>query len=92
MKPVGVPLKEENGFRIDPKSIREKITDKTRLIIINSPNNPTGSVMSEEEITEVAKIAEEYEFTIETMEVVEDQVHVFKEAPPPNILRRKSCR
>lgn len=57
--PVRVPLKEENKFRMNPEDIRKAITPKTRLIIINSPNNPTGSVMTPQEIDEVYKIAEE---------------------------------
>ena len=59
--PVRVPLKEENQFRMNPADIEAAITDKTRLIIINSPNNPTGSVMTAEEIEAVYKIAEKYD-------------------------------
>ena len=59
VKPVFVSLKEENEFRMNPDDIREKITDKTRLIIINSPQNPTGSVMTSEELDEVFDIAKE---------------------------------
>lgn len=57
VKPVFVPLKAENEFRLDPNDLKEKITDKTRLIIINSPHNPTGSIMLPEELEEVAKLA-----------------------------------
>jgi aspartate/methionine/tyrosine aminotransferase len=57
--PVRVPLKEKNKFRMDPDDIRKAITPKTRLIIINSPNNPTGSVMTRKEIDEVCRIADE---------------------------------
>ena len=57
VKPVFVPFKKENEFRLDPNDLREKITDKTRLIIINSPHNPTGSIMLPEELKEVGKIA-----------------------------------
>jgi aspartate aminotransferase len=57
-KAVGVPLLEKNKFRMNPADIRKAITPKTKLIIINSPNNPTGSVMTPEEIDEVYDIAE----------------------------------
>lgn len=57
VKPVFVPLKKENEFRLDPNDLKEKITDKTRLIIINSPHNPTGAIMLPEELKEVGKIA-----------------------------------
>lgn len=56
---VRVPLKEENKFRLNPEDIRKAITPKTRLIVMNSPSNPTGSVMTPKEINEVYKIAEE---------------------------------
>lgn len=59
MIPVGAPLKEENDFRMNPDDVRRRVTNKTRLIIINTPQNPTGSVMTKEEILEMAKIAEE---------------------------------
>lgn len=57
VKPVGVPLHEKNGFRLDPCELEEKITDKTRMIIINSPHNPTGAVMKPEELEEIGRIA-----------------------------------
>lgn len=69
MKPVAVPLKEENGFRMSPNDIRKSITDKTRLIIINSPNNPTGSMMTQDEIQEIVRIAEKYDLYLLSDEV-----------------------
>lgn len=56
---IRVPLKEENKFKMNPDDIRRAITPKTRLIIINSPNNPTGSVISPEDLDEIYKIAKE---------------------------------
>jgi aspartate aminotransferase len=67
--PVCVPLKEENGFRMNPDDVRKLITDKTRLIILNSPQNPTGSVMTKEEILEMAKIAEEHDVFLYSDEI-----------------------
>jgi aspartate aminotransferase len=58
-KPVPVQLKEENRFRMSPEDIVNKITSKTKMIILNSPQNPTGSVMTKEELEQVALIAEE---------------------------------
>jgi aspartate/methionine/tyrosine aminotransferase len=54
---VPVRLKEENQFRMDPKDIEAAITDRTRLIIINTPHNPTGSVMTQDEVRAVYDIA-----------------------------------
>jgi len=67
--PVRVPLKEENEFRMDPEDVRKKITEKTRLIILNSPQNPTGAVMKPEEIDKMAEIAEEYDVFLYSDEV-----------------------
>jgi aspartate/methionine/tyrosine aminotransferase len=57
VNPIRIPLKEENLFRMNPEDVQERITKKTRLIIINSPSNPTGSVMTKKELDEVYKIA-----------------------------------
>jgi len=57
VNPISIPLKEENLFRMNPEDVQERITKKTRLIIINSPSNPTGSVMTKKELDEVYKIA-----------------------------------
>ena len=53
-KPVPIPLKEENDFRLDPEYVEENITDKTKMIIINSPENPTGGVLTKEDLKAVA--------------------------------------
>lgn len=57
VKPVGVPLYEKNGFRLDPADLEARVTDRTRLIILNSPHNPTGAVMRREELEAVGRIA-----------------------------------
>jgi aspartate/methionine/tyrosine aminotransferase len=67
--PVTVPLHESNQFRLSPDDLRKRITPKTRLIIINSPSNPTGGVMTPEEIDEVARIAEEHDIYLLSDEI-----------------------
>lgn len=57
VKAVKVPLLEENEFRMNPDDVREKITSKTRMIIVNSPHNPTGAIMKKEELQELGKLA-----------------------------------
>jgi aspartate/methionine/tyrosine aminotransferase len=54
-KPVPIPLKEENDFKMDPEYVKEKITKKTKMIILNSPENPTGGVLSKEDLKVVAE-------------------------------------
>ena len=58
---IKVPLKEENNFRLDPADVEKVITPNTRMIIMNSPSNPTGSVMSKDEIRHMYDIAQEYD-------------------------------
>jgi len=67
--PVRVPLFEKNEFRMNPDDVRKRITDKTRMIIMNSPQNPTGSVMTPEEVEEMAKIAEEHDIYLYSDEI-----------------------
>jgi aspartate/methionine/tyrosine aminotransferase len=68
-KPVPLPLLEENEFRMNPKDVKDKITDKTKLIVVNSPQNPTGSVMTKSELEEIAEIAEEHDIYIVSDEI-----------------------
>lgn len=55
--PVIVPVYEENGFQYRPEAIEEKITEKTKAIIINSPSNPTGNLLSEETMSSIAQLS-----------------------------------
>lgn len=57
---VSVPVREENDFCWHPKEVEASITDKTKLIILNSPSNPTGGTMDKETIKEIARIAEKH--------------------------------
>lgn len=69
IKGVFAPLREENKFRLDPKDIKKLITKKTKAILINSPHNPTGSVMTGEEIKEVYDLAKKYDLWLLSDEV-----------------------
>jgi len=53
-KPVPIPLKEENEFSLDPEYVKIKITKKTKMIILNSPENPTGGVVTREQLKVIA--------------------------------------
>ena len=68
-KAVKVPVYEKNRFRINPDDLRKVITKNTRMILINSPNNPTGAVMDENDIREIYKIAEENDLYLASDEV-----------------------
>ena len=54
--PVTIETKEENDFRLMPEQLREKITDKTKLLILPYPNNPTGAVMSRKDLEVIAEV------------------------------------
>jgi aspartate aminotransferase len=62
--PVPIALRMENDFRMDPAEIRAAVTDRTKLIIFNSPHNPTGAVMSAQDIAAIADIARERDITV----------------------------
>jgi len=56
--PVPLPIREENGFAFSPEDVAARITDRTRLVIINSPANPTGGVSTPDDVRALAKILE----------------------------------
>ena len=53
-KPVPVHMREEQDFRLDVNELADKITDRTRLIVLNSPHNPTGSMLDEQDVRDIA--------------------------------------
>ena len=53
-KPVPIQLREDMDFRFDVKELASRITDRTRLIILNSPHNPTGGVLTQQDIQDIA--------------------------------------
>ena len=59
IKAKRVPLYEKNEFRLNPDDVEKAITNKTRMIIINSPSNPTGALMTNEEMKRMYEIAKE---------------------------------
>lgn len=68
-KAVPTPLREENDFRLDVTELKSLITSKTKLIIINSPQNPTGGVLTHSDLEEIAKIALENDIWILSDEI-----------------------
>ncbi len=57
-KPVIVHTEERNGFKLTPEQLKAAITDKTKLLFLNSPSNPTGSVYSKEELKTLGEVLE----------------------------------
>lgn len=85
VKPIRVPLKEKNEFRMSPKDIESKITSKTRLIIINSPNNPTGSVMTKEELKQIYELAKKYDLYLYSDEIYARMIYDNEKFNSPSI-------
>lgn len=72
---VFVPTKKENGYKMTAEQFADAITEKTKCLILNTPNNPTGAVYSEEEIKAIAKIAEEKNIYVISDEIYEKLVY-----------------
>jgi aspartate/methionine/tyrosine aminotransferase len=69
--PIHVSLQENKSFTLNFSSVISQITDKTKVIIVNSPHNPTGSVFSYEDLARLAKLAVEYDLIVISDEVYE---------------------
>ncbi|NJE49977.1 pyridoxal phosphate-dependent aminotransferase [Thermococcus sp. 9N3] len=61
---IRIPLREEHKFRLNPDELVEAITKRTRMIVINYPNNPTGAVMKKSVVKAIADIAQDYNIYI----------------------------
>ena len=68
-KAVPVKLEEERGFAFDPESLKELITDRTRMLIINTPQNPTGGILTKEDIEKIADIIKDRDITVLSDEI-----------------------
>ncbi len=68
---VAIPLREELDFRLDITELEALISDRTKLIIINSPQNPTGGVLEEADVRAIAKIAQEHDIYVLSDEIYE---------------------
>ncbi len=73
--PVSYQLKEENNYQIDLEEVKSKITNKTKALVLVSPNNPTGSVLSEENLKGLAEIAIEKDIMVIADEVYERLIY-----------------
>ena len=67
--PVPINLKAENDFRLTKEELEEAITDKTKVLILPFPNNPTGAVMEKKDLEEIAKVIIEHDLFIITDEI-----------------------
>ncbi|HEY5122562.1 MAG TPA: pyridoxal phosphate-dependent aminotransferase, partial [Ignavibacteria bacterium] len=68
-KAVPIQLKEDKNFAFDPEELRKLITDKTKLLIINSPQNPTGGILTREAIEKIAEIIKDKDIMVLSDEI-----------------------
>ncbi|MBQ9590517.1 MAG: aminotransferase class I/II-fold pyridoxal phosphate-dependent enzyme [Butyrivibrio sp.] len=68
-KPVIIELKEENEFRLTAEEILEKVTDKTKILVLPFPNNPTGAIMEKEDLEKIAKVVIEKDLYVISDEI-----------------------
>ncbi len=66
---VPIPLREEKGFRLDVDELERLVTDRTKLLIINSPANPTGGVLERSDLEAIARIAVEHDLIVMSDEI-----------------------
>ena len=67
--PVIIDLKAENEFRLTPEEIEEKITDKTKILILPFPNNPTGSIMEKSDLEAIAEVIVKHDLYVISDEI-----------------------
>ena len=90
-KAVPLKLKEEDNFEINLEDLESLITKKTSLIIINNPNNPTGSFMNKGKIDKLVKLLEKYNHCY----ILSDEIYskiIFEENLMPSLLKYSSIK
>ncbi|MHB8508569.1 MAG: pyridoxal phosphate-dependent aminotransferase [Candidatus Dormibacteria bacterium] len=87
--PVPLPLREENDFRFSVAELRSLITPRTRMIVLNSPQNPTGGILTAEDLEQVALLALEHDLLILSDEIYSQIAY---DKPTPSILSLPEMR
>ncbi len=74
-KVVPIQCTEENEFRVKPEQIKEKITDKTKLLVLSYPNNPTGAVLRHEDLVGIADVLKDTDIIVLSDEIYAELVY-----------------
>ena len=88
-KPIPLVLKEKDNFEVNVERLEELITNKTRLIILNNQNNPTGSFMNENKILKLVNALEKYP----EIAILSDEIYskiIFDNFSMPTLLKYES--
>lgn len=67
--PIAISTSAANGFKLTPEQLEQAITEKTKAILLCSPNNPTGTSLNKEELTEIARIIEKHDLIVVSDEI-----------------------
>ena len=67
--PVKIPLQEKNEFRLTAQELRDAITEKTKLLVLPFPNNPTGAIMTKEDLEAIAEVCIEKDIVVVSDEI-----------------------
>lgn len=90
-KPIPLKLKEKDKFEINLDNLEQLINERTRLIIINNPNNPTGSFMSKEKINKLVRLLEKFP----NVSILSDEIYskiIFGKKKMPSMLNYESLK
>lgn len=68
---IEIPLREEDGFQVNPEILEEKITSKTRMLVINDPQNPSGIIYDPQVLEKIAKVVLNYDLIVLSDEIYE---------------------
>jgi aspartate aminotransferase len=80
--PKLVTLREETGFRMDLDQLADLVTPKTRMLIINTPQNPTGGILTEEDVNFVCDLAQKHDLLVVSDEIYSQLVYGFHHVSP----------
>ena len=80
--PKLVTLREETGFRMDLDQLASLVTPKTRMLIINTPQNPTGGILTEEDVKFVCELAHKHDLLVVSDEIYSQLVYGFHHVSP----------
>ncbi len=84
-KPVIIELKHENQFRLTAKELEDAITDKSKILILPFPNNPTGAIMEREDLEAIAKVIKEHDLYVLSDEIYSELCYTDQHVSIANI-------
>ena len=86
--PVSARVSADDNFRLQPDAVADRVTDKTKALVINSPANPTGAVQQHNEMQGFVELADDHDFYIISDEVYDKILYKGKHVSPASIRPR----